>query len=91
MKAWNILHLNTYPASLLYQPGVELLSDHLENPANNCSDVLKMVGGQCLQSKHQINHISPQDVFESFILDSRTVLGPHIRDDVIIYGIMIIS
>lgn len=30
----------THPASLLYEPGVELLSDDLENPADDCSDVL---------------------------------------------------
>lgn len=36
----------THPASLLNQPGVELLSDDLENPADDESDVFKMVGGQ---------------------------------------------
>lgn len=45
--------MNTHPASLLYKPGVELLSDDLENPANDCSDVLEMIGGQWLESKNQ--------------------------------------
>lgn len=39
----------THPASLLYKPGVELLSDDLENPAYDCPDVVYMVGSQRLE------------------------------------------
>lgn len=44
---------DTHPASLLYKPWVKLFSDDLENPADDCSDVLQMIGGQRLERKDQ--------------------------------------
>ena len=38
----------THPSSLLDEPGVQLLSDELQHPADDDPDVLHMVGSQCL-------------------------------------------
>lgn len=52
----SIFRLTSHPASLLDDPRVKRLSDDLENPSYNRSDVLQVIGSQGLESKiSQVN------------------------------------
>lgn len=50
-----IYRLKSYPASLLHKPSVKLLSDDLQNPSYNHSDVLQVIGSQRLKSNNREN------------------------------------
>lgn len=43
----------THPAALLEEPGVELLPNDLENPANDSSNVFQVISGQSLEEEEK--------------------------------------